>query len=125
MEIKLRFFFSSRRRHTRWNCDWSSDVCSSDLWAYRNKMEFTFHPDGTLGLHRRGAFDRVAPIDACLIQSAAANGALRVVREWADASGLSRYDARDHTGLLRQVVIREGRRTGEMMVALVTTAPEV
>src|SRR6266481_8515361 len=27
----LFFFFSSRRRHTRWNCDWSSDVCSSDL----------------------------------------------------------------------------------------------
>src|SRR5689334_23684720 len=27
-----RFFFSSRRRHTNWNCDWSSDVCSSDLW---------------------------------------------------------------------------------------------
>src|SRR6266481_462590 len=25
------FFFSSRRRHTRWNCDWSSDVCYSDL----------------------------------------------------------------------------------------------
>ena len=25
------FFFSSRRRHTRWNYDWSSDVCSSDL----------------------------------------------------------------------------------------------
>src|SRR6267143_5927105 len=25
------FFFSSRRLHTRWNCDWSSDVCSSDL----------------------------------------------------------------------------------------------
>src|SRR5689334_4117623 len=25
------FFFSIRRRHTRWNCDWSSDVCSSDL----------------------------------------------------------------------------------------------
>src|SRR5689334_24670494 len=28
------FFFSSRRRHTRWNCDWSSDVCSSDLLAF-------------------------------------------------------------------------------------------
>src|SRR5260370_630936 len=27
-----RFFFSSRRRHTRFKCDWSSDVCSSDLW---------------------------------------------------------------------------------------------
>src|SRR6267143_2797077 len=31
MLLCLFFFFSSRRRHTRWNCDWSSDVCSSDL----------------------------------------------------------------------------------------------
>src|SRR6266481_1572473 len=31
--INMDFFFSSRRRHTRWNCDWSSDVCSSDLIA--------------------------------------------------------------------------------------------
>src|SRR5689334_4794377 len=30
-DLHLFFFFSSRRRHTRWNCDWSSDVCSSDL----------------------------------------------------------------------------------------------
>src|SRR5690625_7149857 len=29
----LCFFFSSRRRHTRWPRDWSSDVCSSDLWV--------------------------------------------------------------------------------------------
>src|SRR6267143_3840046 len=29
--LSVIFFFSSRRRHTRWNCDWSSDVCSSDL----------------------------------------------------------------------------------------------
>src|SRR2546430_4988755 len=27
------FFFSSRRRHTRFDCDWSSDVCSSDLYS--------------------------------------------------------------------------------------------
>src|SRR6266568_6388835 len=33
MDIVFVFFFSSRRRHTRWNCDWSSDVCSSDLRA--------------------------------------------------------------------------------------------
>src|SRR5260370_548717 len=30
------FFFSSRRRHTRFKCDWSSDVCSSDLWLQRD-----------------------------------------------------------------------------------------
>src|SRR5256886_7643864 len=29
--VLLFFFFSSRRRHTRFDCDWSSDVCSSDL----------------------------------------------------------------------------------------------
>src|SRR3989475_3638622 len=29
--LSVFFFFSSRRRHTRFDCDWSSDVCSSDL----------------------------------------------------------------------------------------------
>src|SRR2546430_12924884 len=32
----MKFFFSSRRRHTRFDCDWSSDVCSSDLWQTRH-----------------------------------------------------------------------------------------
>src|SRR2546427_3116415 len=31
MRMMVLFFFSSRRRHTRFDCDWSSDVCSSDL----------------------------------------------------------------------------------------------
>src|SRR2546430_11164067 len=31
--VNIVFFFSSRRRHTRFDCDWSSDVCSSDLFA--------------------------------------------------------------------------------------------
>src|SRR5438309_7435979 len=35
MVIVFLFFFSSRRRHTRWNCDWSSDVCSSDLMGLK------------------------------------------------------------------------------------------
>src|SRR5260370_12895032 len=33
VSVVLLFFFSSRRRHTRFKCDWSSDVCSSDLEA--------------------------------------------------------------------------------------------
>src|SRR2546430_13704448 len=33
--MKALFFFSSRRRHTRFDCDWSSDVCSSDLGLFR------------------------------------------------------------------------------------------
>src|SRR6267143_2577827 len=39
VQIKCFFFFSSRRRHTRWNCDWSSDVCSSDLRDLRQAVE--------------------------------------------------------------------------------------
>src|SRR6266478_4438003 len=37
------FFFSSRRRHTRFDCDWSSDVCSSDL---RSPVALAVAPDG-------------------------------------------------------------------------------
>src|SRR5260370_24000851 len=39
------FFFSSRRRHTRFKCDWSSDVCSSDL---SQPLGITAGPDGAL-----------------------------------------------------------------------------
>src|SRR5260370_8679085 len=39
----LFFFFSSRRRHTRFKCDWSSDVCSSDL----NTMNLGWQPSPT------------------------------------------------------------------------------
>src|SRR5689334_10587389 len=47
----LFFFFSSRRRHTRWNCDWSSDVCSSDLTGMWDEEDGFFYdvlrlPDG-------------------------------------------------------------------------------
>ncbi|HEV2438718.1 MAG TPA: 23S rRNA (uracil(1939)-C(5))-methyltransferase RlmD [bacterium] len=93
-------------------------------WYYRNKMEFSFHPDG-LGLHRRGAFDKVVPIETCYLQSPRTNIILAEVGAFARRAGLSSYDPRSGTGLLRQVVIREAKGTGEVMVALVTTAPEV
>jgi 23S rRNA (uracil1939-C5)-methyltransferase len=91
-------------------------------WYYRNKMEFSFHPDG-LGLHRRGAFDRIVPIETCYLESPRTNIVLAEIDAFARASGLSSYDPRSRTGMLRQVVIREAKGTGEVMVALVTTAP--
>src|SRR5260370_15717115 len=51
------FFFSSRRRHTRFKCDWSSDVCSSDLTATQAPTKLDNHmPDlagstGVPGIH--------------------------------------------------------------------------
>src|SRR2546422_3772688 len=38
----LFFFFSSRRRHTRCSRDWSSDVCSSDLWFLADNLNLGF-----------------------------------------------------------------------------------
>src|SRR5256886_12602713 len=42
------FFFSSRRRHTRFDCDWSSDVCSSDLKLSTAGAAFREVPSGGL-----------------------------------------------------------------------------
>src|SRR2546430_4114347 len=39
------FFFSSRRRHTRFDCDWSSDVCSSDLVPVSRLIDVRTHMD--------------------------------------------------------------------------------
>src|SRR5690606_39712867 len=49
--VLLRFFFSSRRRHTRFSRDWSSDVCSSDLTSIEEKGSdvFLLHGDLTVG----------------------------------------------------------------------------
>src|SRR6267154_6290138 len=46
--FKLDFFFSSRRRHTRWTGDWSSDVCSSDLGAQRSTITSMFVRQGLM-----------------------------------------------------------------------------
>src|SRR5688572_31891205 len=48
------FFFSSRRRHTRFDCDWSSDVCSSDLSVIRdNRGEGNVPLPGAVGQAER------------------------------------------------------------------------
>src|SRR6266480_7125487 len=46
------FFFSSRRRHTRLTCDWSSDVCSSDLPAYNRGTHQRSRPRATHSARR-------------------------------------------------------------------------
>src|SRR5579862_4734949 len=54
------FFFSSRRRHTRWNCDWSSDVCSSDLHLAGAGPDAVQHSLGPVGVHAVAVDDRRA-----------------------------------------------------------------
>src|SRR2546430_11224208 len=73
------FFFSSRRRHTRFDCDWSSDVCSSDLGTLRDVR-------GTLKLRwdeRAGRNDFGASLAAMAAACDAAHEALDTMSELA------------------------------------------
>src|SRR5260370_7824396 len=66
----LFFFFSRRRRHTRFKCDWSSDVCSSDLWA--DEVDMRTGVDSLLG--RVAEFAPLEPEEAeASAESAAAS----------------------------------------------------
>jgi len=95
-------------------------VRATDPWYYRNKMEFSFHPEGTLGLHRRGDWNRIVPVESCYLQSETSIALVRAVRAFARQSGLPPYDPRTRAGLLRSLVIREGRATGDRLVGLLT-----
>jgi 23S rRNA (uracil1939-C5)-methyltransferase len=93
-------------------------------WRYRNKAEFSFGTDETgtlhLGFHPPGRWDLVAPMEECLLISERADAARKQVLEWARANGLPAYDRRTHQGLLRNLVVREARSTGQLQVRLVT-----
>lgn len=99
-----------------------------ERWRYRNKLEYSFGAeDGEplLGFHARGRWDRVVAVEDCLLASEAGNEARNRVRDWAQAAGLDAYDRRDRVGVLRNLVVREGRRTGQLQTRLVTSAAEI
>lgn len=95
-------------------------VAAPDPWYYRNKMEFSFHPNGTLGLHRRGEWNRIEPITTCFLQSETSAALVNAMRLFALEARLPPYDPRTRAGLLRSLVIREGRGTGERLVGVLT-----
>jgi len=106
-----------------------------EAFGYRNKMEFAFgsrryvessEPPNApasfaLGLHARDLFSKVIDVRACPIQAAAADGILASARAVALELGLSPWDVREHRGLLRHLVVRVARATGEILVALLTS----
>jgi 23S rRNA (uracil1939-C5)-methyltransferase len=99
-------------------------VPAVEQWRYRNKLEYSFgerDDEPILGFHARGRWDLIVDVEDCHLASAAGNEARNAVREWARAELVPAYDARARRGVLRNLAVREGRRTGQVQTRLVTT----
>ena len=108
-------------------------ICGSDnIFYYRNKLEYTFSTKewksdpsaeqsnewGALGFHVPTLFDKVLHIEHCALQSDPSNQIRLAVRQYAMEHNLPCYDIRNHTGFLRNLMIRNST-TGEWMVVVV------
>lgn len=98
-------------------------------FCYRNKMEYTFgdfvkDSEMTLGMHRKKNFMSIVTVDGCQLVDPDFNVILKAVLDFAVKRGYSFYHKRSHSGLLRNLIIRKGIRTGEILVNIVTTSEE-
>jgi 23S rRNA (uracil1939-C5)-methyltransferase len=99
-------------------------VPAAQEWRYRNKLEYSFgDAAGELvcGFHAPGSWERIVPMTDCLLASEPGNEAREGVLAWCRGRGLRAWDRRTQQGLLRNLVVREGRRTGRLQVRLVTS----
>ncbi len=96
-----------------------------EQWRYRNKLEYSFgERDGEaiLGFHARGRWDLIVDVDDCQLASERGNAARNKVRDWARLETIAAYDGHSREGVLRNLVVREGMRTGQIQTRLVTSA---
>lgn len=103
-------------------------IGQDDPWYYRNKMEFSFGNTGddefALGLYPKGYRYEVLNLKECFLESEFSANFLPKIRDWAFDLGLKPYREGDESGFLRNLTIREGKRTGERMIELMTTHRE-
>ena len=95
--------------------------------GYRNKMEFSFgdeYKDGplTLGMHKRGSMYDVVFTDSCYIVDSDMKGILKLTKEYFEEKNLPFYHKVTHEGYLRHLLLRKGKKTGEIMVVIVTSS---
>lgn len=97
--------------------------------GYRNKMEFTFgdsYKDGPLelGLHKRGSFYDIVTVSDCQICDEDYRRILTATHDYFAKAGLTHYHRMQHTGYLRHLLVRKATKTGEILVALITTTQQ-
>jgi 23S rRNA (uracil1939-C5)-methyltransferase len=100
-------------------------VPAAQQWRYRNKLEYSFGTDpvsGALvcGFHAPGRWDEILPMTDCKLASEPANEARERIVGWCRQQQLTAYDRQSGEGFLRNLVVREGRRTGAIQARLVT-----
>ena len=109
-------------------------IAADPIYHYRNKLEYTFasrswiddnhhSPDGfALGFHVPGLFDKVLDITHCYLQEEPTNKIRMAIRKYSSEKQLEYYDIRNHTGLLRNLMIRSAS-TNEWMVVVIFALP--
>lgn len=95
--------------------------------SYRNKMEYTFGDlekggELELGMHYKGRWMSILTTDECQLVPGAFNTVLRAVLEFCRSRGYRPYHRKTHEGLLRNLVVRCGVRTGEILINIVTAS---
>ncbi|MCY6371768.1 23S rRNA (uracil(1939)-C(5))-methyltransferase RlmD [Clostridium ganghwense] len=100
---------------------------SPEEWEYRNKMEFTFGDmekggELCLGMHLKGKSFGIVSADVCQIVDEDFRVVLKTVLDYFKGKGFPHYRVRSHEGYLRNLVIRKGKNTGELLISLVTTS---
>ena len=109
-------------------------IGSEKTQCYRNKLEFTFSNKrwltreevasgvdferNAVGFHITGAFDKVLPIEKCWLQDDICNQIRNAIRDYALEHNYTFIDLRQHTGMMRNLIIRTAS-TGELMVIVV------
>jgi 23S rRNA (uracil1939-C5)-methyltransferase len=92
---------------------------------YRNKLEYSFGEDEegqlVLGFHRPGRFDLIDDVSVDILASERVDEVREAVKAWCREEGLTAWDRETQTGLLRNLVAREGRRTGQVQARVVTS----
>jgi 23S rRNA (uracil1939-C5)-methyltransferase len=100
-------------------------VPAEERLRYRNKVEYSFGTGDAgelvLGFHRRGRFDMIDDVTRDILASERVDELREAVKAWCREEGLSAWDRRTQTGLLRNLVVREGRRTGMLQARAVTS----
>ena len=98
-------------------------VPSTQQWRYRNKVEYSFGEGGRIGFHAPGRFDEILAIEDDVLVDERVN-AIRA-QAAAALAGLPAWDRRTQQGLLRNLVVRHGRRSDAFQVRLVTSPGEI